>query len=152
MLALCVVSLLILATNPFALLFILPALHAWIWLPQVRSGRPPARAIFFLLGLIGPLLLVGSLAIRYELGFDAPWYLLELVSLGYVRVPAVAIALAATACAAQLAAAAAGRYAPYPAAGERPARGPFRELIRTVVLTTRARRTRRGERRRAVGP
>ncbi len=152
LLALCVVSLLILATNPFALLFILPALHAWIWLPQVRSGRPPARVVFFLLGLIGPLLLVGSLAIRYKLGFDAPWYLLELVSLGYVRVPAVAIALAATACAAQLAAAAAGRYAPYPAAGERPARGPFRELIRTVVLTTRARRTVAGERRRAVGP
>jgi hypothetical protein len=143
LLALCVVSLLILATNPFALLFILPALHSWIWLPQVRNGRPTARAIFFLLGLIGPLLLVGSLAIRYKLGFDAPWYLLELASLGYVRVPAVAIALAATACAAQLAAAAVGRYAPYPAAGERPARGPFRELVRTLVLTTRARRAAR---------
>ncbi len=152
LLALCVVSLLILATNPFALLFILPALHAWIWLPQVRSGRPPARAVFFLIGLVGPLLLVGSLAIRYALGFDAPWYLLELVSLGYVRAPAVAIALAATACAAQLAAAAAGRYAPYPAAGERPARGPFRELVRTVVLTARARKNVAGERRRAVGP
>jgi hypothetical protein len=151
LLGLCVVSLLVLATNPFALLFFLPALHAWLWLPQVRSGRPPARAIFFVAGLVGPLLIVVSLGVRFGLGFDAPWYLLELVSVGYVRLPAVAITLAGAACAAQLAAVAAGRYAPYPERDERPARGPLRELVRMIALAVRSRRRVIDERRRAVG-
>ena len=34
-----VVALLVVATNPFALLFLLPSLHVWLWLPQVRR-RP----------------------------------------------------------------------------------------------------------------
>jgi hypothetical protein len=151
LLTLAVVALLVLATNPFALLFILPALHAWLWLPQVRSGKPPARAIVLLLGLAGPALILLSLGVRYGLGFDAPWYLLELVALGYVQAPAVAIALGGAACAAQLAVVAAGRYAPYPEPGERPARGPLRELIRTVILALRARRRVTEERRRAFG-
>ncbi len=146
-----VVALLVLATNPFALIFFLPALHAWLWLPQVRNGRAPARALVFLLGLAGPLLIVLSLALRFGLGFDTPWYLLELVAIGYVHPPAVAITLCGGACAAQLAAVAAGRYAPYPDASERPARGPLRELIRTVVLVLRARKRVIEERRRAFG-
>jgi hypothetical protein len=84
--------------------------------------------------------LLASLAIRYQLGFDAPWYALVLAAVGYVSVPVVAITLAAGACAAQLAAAAAGRYAPYPSPRERPARGPLRELVRAIVLTVRDRR------------
>jgi Peptidase family M28 len=151
LLGLGVVSLLVLATNPFALIFFLPAMHAWLWLPQVRGGKAPARALLFLVGLIGPLLIVFSLAHRFGLGFDAPWYLLELVAVGYVHLPAVAITLCGGACAAQLAAVVAGRYAPYPPAGERPARGPLRELVRRVVLTLRARRRVSEERRRAVG-
>jgi hypothetical protein len=151
LLALGVVALLVLATNPFALLFMLPALHAWLWLPQVRSGKPPARAFVLLLGLIGPALIMLSLGVRYGLGFDAPWYLLELVALGYVQAPAVAISLGGAACAAQLVAIAAGRYAPYPEPGERSARGPLRELIRTVVLAVRARRRVTDDRRRAFG-
>ncbi|HEY8644867.1 MAG TPA: M28 family peptidase [Gaiellaceae bacterium] len=151
LLALAVVALLVLATNPFALLFFLPALHAWLWLPQVRSGKPPARAFVLLLGLTGPALILLSLGVRYGLGFDAPWYLLELVALGYVRVPAVAITLGGAACAAQLAVVAAGRYAPYPEPGERAARGPLRQLIRTVILALRARRRVTEERRRAFG-
>ncbi len=140
LLALGLVALLVLATNPFALVFALPALHAWLWLPQVRSGRGPARAVVFAVGLAGPLVLICSLAFRMGLGLDAPWYVLELATVGYVRVPVVAIVLAAGACAAQLAAAAAGRYAPYPTARERRARGPLRELIRAVILMFRDRR------------
>jgi Peptidase family M28 len=152
LLGLVVVGLLVLATNPFALLFALPALHAWLWLPQARTGAPPARWIVFAAGLIGPLIVPLSLALRFGLGFDAPWYLLELVSIGYVPLPAFAIALGGGACAAQLAAVSAGRYAPYPARDERPARGPIRELVRSVVLAVRARRRVTGERRRAFGP
>jgi hypothetical protein len=117
----------------------------------VRSGHITARFVVFAAGLTGPLLILLSLAWRYGLGFDAPWYLLQLVSLNYVRVPAVAISLCGAACAAQLVVVATGRYAPYPPAGERPARGPFRELIRTVVLALRARKRVSEERRRAFG-
>ncbi len=134
-----IVSLLVLATNPYALLFCLPALHAWLWLPQVRTRGPAVRAAVFAVGLIGPLLPLLSLAVRYGLGFDAPWYLLELVSLGYVGPVAFAIALVGTACAAQLAVVAAGRYAPYPRAGERPDRGPVRDLVHRFARATRTR-------------
>jgi hypothetical protein len=151
LLALAIVALLVLATNPFALIFCLPALHAWLWLPQVRSGHPSARVLVLLLGLTGPLLILVSLGVRFGLGFDAPWYLLELVSVGYVQVPAVLVALGGAACAAQLVAVSSGRYAPYPEPGERPARGPLRELVRTIVLTVRARRRVTEERRRAFG-
>jgi len=152
LLGLVVVSLLTLATNPYALLFVLPAVHLWLWLPQVRRGALPARWLVFAAGLAGPALVPLSLAIRYRLGFDAPWYVLALVSVGYVRVAAVAIVLAGGACAAQLVAVSAGRYAPYPDRRERPARGPFRELVRAVVLAVRAARRVPEERRRAFGP
>ena len=44
MLALGVVALLVVATNAFALLFLLPSLHIWLWLPQVRDRGPGAQA------------------------------------------------------------------------------------------------------------
>jgi len=138
------VALLVLATNPYALLFCLPALHAWLWLPQVRTRSALRRTLVFAIGLIGPLLPLLSLAFRFGLGFDAPWYLLELVSLRYVTPVAVAIALAGVACAAQLAMVTAGRYAPYPRSGERPERGPIRGLIHRVAASSRARPTPRG--------
>jgi hypothetical protein len=135
-----VVALLVLATNPYALVFLAPALHTWLWLPQVRSRRKPLAALLLAAGLVAPLLIVLSLATRFGLGLDAPWYLLELVSLGYVHVPAVAITLAGAACAAQLVAVTAGRYAPYPGPDERPPLGPLRGLVRAFVLSARARR------------
>jgi hypothetical protein len=136
-----IVALLVLATNPYALVFFVPALHAWVWLPHVRLRRRLLGIVLLVVGLIGPALIVLSLAIRFGLGLDAPWYLLELVSLGYVHVPAVAITLAFAACAAQLFAVTAHRYAPYPDRHERPRLGPFRSFVRTLVLTARARRT-----------
>jgi len=150
LLALAIVALLVVATNPFALLFVLPALHAWLWLPQVQRGRPPARLAVFCLGLLGPAIVLASLAWRFGLGLDAPWYLIQLVAVGYVPGTPVVFALAGAAGAAQLAAAAAGRYAPYPDARERPPRGPLRELVRAVVLALRTRRAPE-ERLRAVG-
>ena len=145
------VALLVLATNPFALLFFLPPLHAWLWLPTVRHQRWPARLAVFLVGLAGPALILLSLGIRFGLGFDAPWYLLTLVSVRWVHLPPVAIALGATACAAQLVAVAANRYSPYPRPDERPLRGPIRELVRAIVLAFRARKRVTEERRRAFG-
>ena len=37
------VALLVVATNPFALLFLLPCLHVWLWLPHMRNRTPGAR-------------------------------------------------------------------------------------------------------------
>ncbi|HZO97424.1 MAG TPA: M28 family peptidase [Gaiellaceae bacterium] len=148
LLALAVVALLVVATNPFALLFVLPALHLWLWLPQVQRSGAAARLALFAAGLAGPGILLASLAWRFGLGLDAPWYLLRLVAVGYVGTTPVLVVLAGAAAASQLAAAAAGRYAPYPAASERPPRGPLRELVRIVVLGVGGRRAQ--ERRRAV--
>jgi Peptidase family M28 len=140
LLALSVVALLTVATNPFALIFVLPSLHAWLWLPQLRYRRLWLRAAVLVAGLAGPLLLLGSLAWRFDLGADAPWYLAQLAAIGYVPLPTIAIGLAWLAAGGQLAAISAGRYAPYPSARERPPRGPIRELIRRLLLLVLARR------------
>lgn len=109
--------------NALALLLLLPSLHAWLWLPQLR-GRPTVlRTAAVLAGFTGPLLLLGSLAFRFDLGLDAPWYLVQLAAVGYVPLPALGLVLVWAAAAAQLTVLAAGRYAPYPSRRER-ARAP----------------------------
>jgi Peptidase family M28 len=150
LLVLGVVALLTVATNPFALIFVLPAVHAWLWLPQVRHHRRWVRASVFAIGLAGPLLLLASFAWRYDLGPDAPFYLVQLLALGYVPVPSILIGLAWLAVGGQLVAVSAGRYAPYPSARERPPRGPIRELVRRGLLLVLGRR-RVEELRRAAG-
>ncbi|MGB2875880.1 MAG: M28 family peptidase [Gaiellaceae bacterium] len=150
LLALGVVALLVVATNAFALLFLLPSLHVWLWLPQFRARPLWHRAALLAAGFLGPLMLLGSLAWRYGLQLDAPWYLAELTATGYVRLPSVVIGVAWLAAAGQIAALAAGRYAPYPSAAERPPRGPIRETVRRVVLTVRARRRASGAERKAL--
>ncbi len=142
MLVLAVVALVVAATNPYALLFVLPSLHAWLWLPHVPRAAVPLRLGLFAAGLAGPLALVGSFAVRFGLGLDAPWYLLSLAAVGYVTPPLVVAALVWAAAAGQVGALALGRYAPYPRADERPPRGPVREAIRRAVLASRRRRAR----------
>jgi MFS family permease len=142
MLVLGVVALVVAAQNPFALVFVLPSLHAWLWLPHASErGRAAALGVYAV-GFAGPLLLLGSFAFRYELGFDAIWYLTALTSVGFVPVALVLAFLAWGAAAAQVGAVTAGRYTPYPAADERAPRGPIRESIRLAVLFNRRRRAR----------
>jgi hypothetical protein len=137
MLVLGIVALVVAAQNPFALLFVLPSVHAWLWLPHASDrGRPAALAVYAL-GFAGPLILLASFAFRFQMGLDALWYVLALTSVGYVPIPLVFAFLAWGAVAAQAGALATGRYAPYPAAHERPKRGPVRESIRQVILLTR---------------
>jgi hypothetical protein len=137
LLAIGVVGLLVAATNPYALIFVLPSLHAWLWLPQVQSRHPTVRAGVFLAGFLGGAYLVWSFATHYGLGWDAPWYIVKLFAVGYAPLPLLVIGLAWLAAAGQFAALAANRYAPYPAPGERPRRGPVRELIRTLIFAPR---------------
>ena len=151
LLALAVVALLVVATNMFALVFLLPSLHSWLWLPHVRRKPLGTRLAVLGAGFLGPLLLFGSFAARYGLGLDTPWYLAELTATGFVRLPALAIAIGWLAAAGQVSALTVGRYAPYPSARERPPRGPLREVVRRSVLTVRdARRRRAGAERRAM--
>jgi hypothetical protein len=150
MLALGVVALLVVATNPFALIFVLPSLHAWLWLAQLREGRHWLRLGVIAVGLLGPLVLLWSFAVRYVLGWDAPWYMSELVAVGYVPFASLLIGLAWCAAAAQLCALAVGRYAPYPREDERPRLGPFRRIVRRTVLAVRERRRASAEGRRAL--
>ena len=148
LLALGVVGLLVVATNPYALILVLPSLHAWLWLPQAQSRTAWMRAGIFALGFLGPLALVFSFATRYGLGLDAPWYLAELTAVHYVSIPAFVIALAWLAAAAQLGALAARRYGPYPAEPERTL-GPVRSALRRLVLAQRARKQTAAEEQRA---
>jgi hypothetical protein len=113
LLGLGLISLLVVATNPFSLVFILPSLYAWLWLPQAQAAAPLARAGLLVLGFAGPLILLLSFSTRLGLGLETPWYLLSLVSVGYVPWIAVALGFAWLAVAAQLTALAVGRYAPY---------------------------------------
>ena len=142
LLSLGALSLLVVAVNPFALIFLLPPLHAWLWLPQLRAAPPLARFGVLALGFTGPLLLLGSLAVRYDLGWDALWYLVTLRSVGYVSFVVIPLLVIWLAAAAQLATLTAGRYAPYPEASALPPRGPLRRAVRGVVLARRNRRRR----------
>ena len=139
LLSLSVVGLLVAATNPYALVFLLPCLHFWLWLPQVQARPRAVRAAVLLLGLVGPAYLVWTFASHYGLGWDAPWYIAQLFAVGYAPRTLFVIALAWLAAMGQLVALAGNRYAPYPAAGERARRGPIRELIRTLILAHRRR-------------
>ena len=140
LLALAIVALLVVSLNAFALVFLLPSLHAWLWLPQLSGRSVGLRLITWTAGLTGPALLLWEFAARFGLGFDAPWYLLQLTAIGRVPVAALAVFAVWIAAASQLAALAAGRYAPYPAARDRPPLGPIRRTIRRAVLTSHARR------------
>jgi hypothetical protein len=152
LLALAVISLLLVAMNPYSVLFVLPSLHAWIWLPQLRRRPAALQAAVLAAGLGGPLLLLGSFAIRLDLGFDAPWYLAQLAAVGYMPFPSLLVIGAWLAVTAQLTTVVAGRYAPYPSVAERPRLGPGRRLTRTVLVAAHRRRASSNERDRAVGP
>jgi hypothetical protein len=140
LLALAALSLLVVATNPFALLFLLPSLHAWLWLSQVRRTGLAVRLGVLAIGFAGPAVLIGEFAGRYGLGWDAPWYLAELRAVGYIPFVVMPLLVVWLAGAGQLAALSAGRYAPYPDVAELPPRGPLRRILRGTYLAVHNRR------------
>jgi hypothetical protein len=140
LLALSALSLLVVATNPYALLFLLPSLHAWLWLPQVRRMGAAVRLGVLALGFAGPALLIGEFAGRYGLGWDAPWYLAELRAVGYVPLVVMPLLVIWLGGAGQLAALSVRRYAPYPDVAELPPRGPVRRVLRRTYLAAHNRR------------
>jgi Peptidase family M28 len=135
LLALGLLALVVVATNPFSLVYLLPSLYAWLWLPQAQDSPVIARVALLLLGFGGPLILLLSFATRLDLGLETPWYLLSLVVVGYVPWIAVGLAVVWCAVAAQLTALTAGRYAPMSARARGP-RPPLR-LVRRAGGTER---------------
>jgi Peptidase family M28 len=105
-------SLLLAAVNPFALILVLPAAHAWLWLAlAARAGRRAMGAVW-LLGLLGPAMAVMELWSGQGLGSQAPRALVAMVGSGYLS-PAVSVCLALFAAAGcQLASLVLGRYSP----------------------------------------
>jgi aminopeptidase YwaD len=141
MLVLAIVALVVTSVNPYSLLFLLPSLHAWLWLPQLRDRSRAVQLAVYALGFTGPLLLFASFAMRFGMGLDAFWYLIALTAVGYVPIPLVVAFLAWSAAAAQVGAVTLGTYAPYPDVSERTP-GPLKQAGRQAILALRRSRKR----------
>ena len=129
LLALGLTALVVVATNPFSLIYLLPSLYAWLWLPQTHAAHPIVRFTLLAIGFTGPLILTLSFSTRFDLGRETPWYLLSLVAVGYVPWIAVLLGLVWLAIGAQLTALTAGRYGPYSGARAGGPRAPFGALF-----------------------
>lgn len=118
--------------KPYALVFVLPSLYAWIWLPL--RGQLWKRALVFGVGLMGPLLGLLLLARQLDLNpFDTALYVVGLTTVGYLSLGSVLAAVAWAAVAAQLAALTFGRYTPYAQGMEPPPVGVVRRSLRSVL-------------------
>jgi hypothetical protein len=105
-------GLLLCAINPYALILILPAAHAWLWLPRVAHRGRGAMLLLLSAGLLGPLLIVLELGSGQHLGIGALRALIAMAASGYLS-PAVSICLVlALAAGTQVTTLVLGRYAP----------------------------------------
>jgi hypothetical protein len=134
---LAVVAVVIGLVKPYALVFVLPSLYAWLWLP-LRT-RLWTRALLFLLGLLGPIAGLVILSSQLGLGLgDTTLYLLGLATVGYVSIGSIFLALAWAAVAGQIGALAFGRYAPYAGGAEPPPAGVVRSSLGALLGRSRA--------------
>jgi hypothetical protein len=107
--ALGAVAVLTVPVNAYALVFVLPSLYAWLWLPQV--DRPWLRDVLYGIGYAGPVLAFVSLADRFGLGVDVLLYAAGLVTIGYVPWASALLLLAWGATAVHVGTVVSGRYA-----------------------------------------
>ena len=96
--------------SPYGLVFLLPSLYAWLWLPQVDRGSGWARDTLYGVGLAGPALALVVIGSQLGLGLDTPLYILSLMTLGFIPWQTVLVLIVWAAVATQLGALAAGRY------------------------------------------
>ena len=113
LLALGVIAIVTAVISAYALLFVVPSLYAWLWLP-LADPRGWFRDALYGVGLAGPVLALIAIGTQLELGLNAPLYIISLMTLGFVSWPTVLTLLAWAAIATQLGALASGRYAPVP--------------------------------------
>lgn len=100
------------AVSPYSLLFLVPSLYAWLWLPQTHARSGWARDALYGIGLVGPVLALVSIAEQLGLGLDAPLYVTGLITAGFVPWATTLALIAWVAVASQLGALVAGRYVP----------------------------------------
>jgi hypothetical protein len=98
--------------SPYGLLFVLPSLYAWLWLPQLRRAPGWVTDVVFGLGLVGPALALVVLAEQLDLGVRTPLYAASLATTGVVPWVSTLAFAAWGAVGALVGAIAAGRYAP----------------------------------------
>ena len=119
--------------QPYALVFVLTSLYAWLWLPL--ESRTAARVAVFGAGLAGPLAGVVVLARQLDISvFDTALYVVGLFTVGYLPVVAAALGIMWAAAATQIGALALGRYGPYAGGAEPPPRGPLRRALARTRL------------------
>ncbi|HET8741389.1 MAG TPA: M28 family peptidase [Gaiella sp.] len=98
--------------SPYSLLFVVPSLYAWLWLPQLRSSPAWVTDVAYGAGLVGPVLAVVVLAEQLDLGARAPVYAAALLTTGVVPWGATLALTAWAAVAGLVGAVAAGSYVP----------------------------------------
>ncbi|MCW2922662.1 MAG: hypothetical protein JWM98_66, partial [Thermoleophilia bacterium] len=75
-----VVSALALSVNPYAVLFVVPTLHAWMCVASWRVVFFRSRAVLvWSVGLVGPLAALLAVGARSDAGRGTGWYALQLV-------------------------------------------------------------------------
>src|SRR6185295_368931 len=98
--------------SPYSLVFVLPSLYAWLWLPQVRDAPGWVTDVLFGIGLAGPVLALVVLAEQLDLGARAPLYAASLLTTGVVPWGATLALTAWAAIAGLVGAVASASYAP----------------------------------------
>jgi len=96
--------------SPYGLVFVLPSLYAWLWLPQLEHRSGWVRHLVYGTGLAGPALAAVAIGTQLGLGLDTPLYLVSLMTLGFIPWTTVLVLIAWAAVAAQFGALASGRY------------------------------------------
>ena len=98
--------------SPYSLVFVLPSLYTWLWLPQL--GRTPdwVTDVLFGAGLVGPVLALVVLAEQLDLGARAPLYAASLITTGVIPWGATLALTVWAAIAGLVGAVASGNYAP----------------------------------------
>lgn len=134
-----VLALVLAVAKPYALVFVLPSLYAWLWIRP--GGALWARAALFAAGLAGPLAALVLVGQELEIPLaKVPLYAIGLVTVGYVSVGSFLLAILWLTAAAQVGAVALGRYGPYAGGREPPPPGVLR---RALARTARPRQSSR---------
>ena len=71
--------------SPYGVLFVVPSLYAWLWLPQVERRAGWARDTLYGIGLAGPALAAVAVGTQLGLGLNTPLYLVSLRRSGSSR-------------------------------------------------------------------
>jgi len=98
--------------SPYGLIFVIPSLYTWLWLPQL--GRTPdwVSDVLFGAGLVGPVLGLVVLAEQLDLGARAPLYAASLITTGVIPWGATLALTVWAAIAGLVGAVTSGNYAP----------------------------------------